>query len=1139
MTLRKLLILMAIPILVEAQVTTSLRKAFIDSISSRTPSRHIMFDDTVWAKAWQDTTLAGLGKVWTSSATGIGGWTTPTTGLSSLNGLTGVTQTFALDSTYSTWNINSSGTVHTFRYPGTLLASKTDIKQGGNIADTNRVFMLDRNDQVVKNYLTFQRPGVDPSLILIPATEAGDVGQVWVARDTGGVYTDIEIAAFHPTGFTVRHNNNVGDIYFPTTVAESDTFATRTYARAAAGTDSSVFVTSTRLKDSLANFARTSSLGTASAMDSTRVMTLDKTQTVTGATTFSGAAYFNSTAIARGINGITIGRLSGGHAQGKIVMYDTVGSGSVSLIPYTYDAQTPTLIIGHRLSTIDTIPTLGGGFTFTNAWWQAGKIDSAYLNMNQIRGWVLSQNYGAGGGLTDSLGLAVLGRANVFTNGNTFQDSVSVRTNNGIAVYGYSTNSSGMYAYSTASTGITATSTVNTGVYGVSTGGIGVSGASTSSYGVAGQSSVTYGVTGLQSGGTYPRYGIWSAGNIGAQDTARFATLELTNILVKSAGDTLATRAYARSVAGTGTGADSAVYVTVTRLKDSTNLLVHYADSTARMRASASKTGFLAYSDWVAFNAKQASGDYMIHSDTTSLSNRIDTKVAKSDSATMPGYATRTMLRNDSTYRNILLGTKVDTADAVDIGISGLANRLTEWKSADSLGYVLEDGSGRPILGSDTLAFKSDITGGTGTGTFKNVGLSGGAAGVTDSLDYVDGTFLKWTRNSRNFTVDIDTSKVQRLGISPLASRLAVWRGTDSLGYLANDASGDPILADGDTIVTKAWGRANLGGGTGSGEVNTASNLAGSGVGVFKDKSTYDLRFKRLKAGSNITITDNTDSVTIAATGGAFSNVSVTGQPAISDSANFTAGKYITQTQSGGTITTNVDTSLLKPMGINPTTGRLAKWASADSLAASNPTNPVDSLASSTLLVDTVNTTIAQQAKANTKIVFADSVQFNGTVNGELPWTYQFVTADSSNNTRTTGTAIGALQWTAAANGFYEVEYSIIDTSAAASTGSVYYWVASGALNRPAVLSVLSPTSATMGTDAHQEDNLTIVIAGTTADTTVFTARPYTSPQIVKMWGQVNTNGTARVITLGWKSEIATSAVTISRGSYVRFRKIY
>ena len=43
------------------------------------------------------------------------------------------------------------------------------------------------------------------------------------------------------------------------------------------------------------------------------------------------------------------------------------------------------------------------------------------------------------------------------------------------------------------------------------------------------------------------------------------------------------------------------------------------------------------------------------------------------------------------------------------------------------------------------------------------------------------------------------------------------------------------------------------------GEANTASNLGGSGVGVFKDKLALDLRFKRIQAGSSkITVTDDT-----------------------------------------------------------------------------------------------------------------------------------------------------------------------------------------------------------------------------------------------------------------------------------------
>ena len=72
-------------------------------------------------------------------------------------------------------------------------------------------------------------------------------------------------------------------------------------------------------------------------------------------------------------------------------------------------------------------------------------------------------------------------------------------------------------------------------------------------------------------------------------------------------------------------------------------------------------------------------------------------------------------------------------------------------------------------------------------------------------------------------------------------------------------------VADGLWYVRSASTWAPLAGG-GGGEVNTASNL-GAGEGVFASKLGVDLRFKSLVAGANVTLSSDSNTVTIAAGG--------------------------------------------------------------------------------------------------------------------------------------------------------------------------------------------------------------------------------------------------------------------------------
>lgn len=135
------------------------------------------------------------------------------------------------------------------------------------------------------------------------------------------------------------------------------------------------------------------------------------------------------------------------------------------------------------------------------------------------------------------------------------------------------------------------------------------------------------------------------------------------------------------------------------------------------------------------------------------------------------------------------------------------------------------------------------------------------------------------------------------------ANRLA--RYVDS-GWQFFDANYSLNAADGLWYVRSAttWAALEGGGGGGGGEANTASNIGG-GQGLYTAKVGVDLRIKSLIAGTNVTLSSDSDTLTInatpaedlatVATTGAYADLS--GLPSLGTAAATAATDYATAEQ--------------------------------------------------------------------------------------------------------------------------------------------------------------------------------------------------------------------------------------------------
>jgi hypothetical protein len=329
---------------------------------------------------------------------------------------------------------------------------------------------------------------------------------------------------------------------------------------------------------------------------------------------------------------------------------------------------------------------------------------------------------------------------------------------------------------------------------------------------------------------------------------------------------------------------------------------------------SSTQNGYISSGDWITFNSKQPSGNYVVSGSSTIL-NILQVSTLNASLVSGTTISGSTIYENGLQVINSGIGAGIVTVsqNGGTLTISGssyvLPSNVVTSASNSGTGFTIYNSqNGGDLvfntisgLGAATVRYSNGLitVSGTDTGEANTASNLGSGYGWFDSKSGVNFTFKSITSGTNIILTNSPGSDIQ-VGVSSTPSFSTVFAnvvsGTTVSGNSINASSS--LTLNGINVVTSGTSSgtgfaifnskngnnlvfntiSGLGSatvnysnglitisGTDTGEVNTASNI-GSGQGVFAQKSGVDLQFRSLLGAGSVSLISGINTITISGT---------------------------------------------------------------------------------------------------------------------------------------------------------------------------------------------------------------------------------------------------------------------------------